>query len=157
MDGGVQSITGRVYPRSRRRPYAAAVADYVWWFLIVGLVIGGAVVAVISIDFSRRAEDVGMDELEAESTLIASQLRDAGRSIDAAIVAEVLRADRQYRRLPPPDRLVPADAAEHPAEGPAEGAANAAAPASAGRDADQESDEVGDGRRRSADEDLTPA
>jgi hypothetical protein len=119
------------------------VADYVWWFLIVGLVIGGAVVAVIAIDFSRRAEDVAADELDAEATLIASQLREDGRAIDAATVAEVLRADRQYRRLPPPDRLEASDAS--PDE------------ASADRDADDEADEVRDRGGRGADEDLTPA
>lgn len=118
------------------------MTDYVWWFLIVGLVIGGAVVAVISIDFSRRAEDVAADELEAEATLIAGQLRADGSTIDAATVAEVLRADRQYRRLPPPDRLEPVG--PEPA-------------ASADGHADDEPDDVRDRRSGRADEDLTSA
>jgi hypothetical protein len=127
------------------------VADYVWWFLLVGLVIGGAVVAVIAMDFSRRAEDVAGDELEAEATMIAGQLRGDGRSIDAATVAEVLRADRQYRRLPPPDRLVAPDEATAATE------ATEAAASAADGDADDEPDDVGHRGRGGADEDLTPA
>ncbi|HEY2888200.1 MAG TPA: hypothetical protein VGJ17_06260, partial [Candidatus Limnocylindrales bacterium] len=107
------------------------------------LVIGGAVVAVISMDFSRRAEDVAADELEAEATMVAGQLRGEGRSIDAATVAEVLLADRHYRRLPPPDHL---EAADPLAPGSA-----------ADADADDEADDVGDRRRGGTDEDLTPA
>jgi len=127
------------------------VADYVWWFLIVGLVIGGAVVAVIAMDFSRRAEDVGADELEAEATFIAGQLREDGRAIDAATVAEVLRADRVYRRLPPPDRLEATDDADD------DDAAASGDASGADRDADDETDGVRDRRGRRADEDLTTA
>ena len=120
------------------------MADYVWWFLIVGLVIGGAVVAVISIDFSRRAEDVAEDELEAEATMIAGQLRADGHAVDAATVAEVLRADRHYRRLPPPDHLEAADTARAPRS-------------AADGHPDDEANHVGDRGRGGTDEDLTPA
>ena len=123
------------------------MADYVWWFLILGLVIGGAVVAVIAMDFSRRVEDIAADELDAEATLLAGQLREDGRTIDAATVAEVLRADRLYRRLPPPDRLDATDEADD-----AEPAAR-----SADRHADDQPDDVRDRGGRGADEDLTPA
>jgi hypothetical protein len=81
------------------------VGEYVWWFLIVGLVVGGALVAAISIDWSRRDEDIQGDEREAEATVLAAQLAADGRPLHRVAVAAVLAAHRDYRRLPPPDRL----------------------------------------------------
>jgi hypothetical protein len=114
------------------------MADYVWWFLLVGIVVGGAIVALLSMDFSRRGQDLESDEREAEATLIAVQLAADGRAIDRAMVELILRAHRDYRRLPPPDRIELADSA---GDG----------------DADGEPDDVGDDRRGGADEDLAPA
>jgi hypothetical protein len=79
--------------------------EYVWWFLIVGLVVGGALVAAISIDWSRRDEDIQGDEREAEATVLAAQLAAEGQPLERTAVAAVLQAHRDYRRLPPPDRL----------------------------------------------------
>lgn len=119
------------------------MADYVWWFLLLGIVLGGTIVALISIDFSRREEDLEAEEREAEATLIAAQLAPDGRGIDRATVAQVLRAHRDYRRLPPPDRFE-LDRLEPPG--------------SAGDGhADREADDVGDDRRGGSDEDLAPA
>jgi hypothetical protein len=119
------------------------VAPYVWWFLIVGLAVGGVIVAALSMDTSRRDEDIEADETEAEAGLIASQLGDEGRPIDRDTVLEVLQAHREYRRVPPPDRLV-AVAPDGSFSAP-------------DADADDEADEVRDGRSRRADEDLPPA
>lgn len=83
------------------------MADYVWWFLIVGLAVGGVLVAAISMDSARRDEDIEGEEREAEATLIAAQLSADGRPIDRAAVADVLQAHRDYRRLPPPDSFEP--------------------------------------------------
>jgi hypothetical protein len=82
------------------------VGEYVWWFLIVGLVVGGALVAAISIDWSRRDEDIQADERDAEATVVAAQLAADDQPIGRTAVAAVLKAHRDYRRLPPPDRLV---------------------------------------------------
>src|SRR5438270_7153856 len=85
------------------------MAEYVWWFLIVGLVVGGALVAAISLDTSRREEDISAQEREAEATLLAAQLSAEGQPLDRSTVAAVLRAHRDYRRLPPPDGFEPID------------------------------------------------
>jgi hypothetical protein len=114
------------------------MADYVWWFLLVGIVLGGAIVALLSMDFSRREADLEGDEREAEASLIAAQLTATGRAIDPPMVALVLRAHRDYRRLPPPDRIELADSG---GDG----------------DPDREADDVGDDRGRGPDEDLAPA
>jgi hypothetical protein len=123
------------------------MADYVWWFLLVGIVVGGAMVALLSMDFSRREQDLEADEREAEASLIAAQLAAGGRSVDRAAVALVLQAHRDYRRLPPPDRLEMTDAG-----GPGDAASSAG-----DRDPDGEPDEVRHDRGGGADEDLAPA
>jgi hypothetical protein len=148
------------------------MAEYVWWFLIVGLVAGGGLVAFFMADVARRDEDLDAAEGEAEGSLIAAQLAADGRPVDRRTVAAVLRAHRQYRRLPPPDRLTPVggpiadDAAATSAKAAEEddadddGLAGLARPRlTSARDgnADREPDEVGHGGRRRADEDLPPA
>src|SRR2546423_14788689 len=158
------------------------MAEYVWWFLIVGLVVGGALVAAISLDTSRREEDISVQEREAEATLAGAKLSAEGQPVDRSTVAAVLRAHRDYRRLPPPDGFEPIDGlidaggrieagsrteaggrieAERGVEAPDPDSLAAlvrAGPASASDgDPDGDPDEVRDGRGSRADEDLPPA
>ncbi|HEY2887895.1 MAG TPA: hypothetical protein VGJ17_04720, partial [Candidatus Limnocylindrales bacterium] len=137
------------------------MADYVWWFLIVGVVVGGVLVAAISMDNSRREEDIAGEEREAEATLLAAQLSADGLIVDREIVAEVLDAHREYRRLPPPDGFEPVaepdpEPAAKPDREPAAepdsdelalaGLVRARAESAADRHPDGKPDEVGDGR-----------
>lgn len=135
------------------------MAEYVWWFLIVGLVAGGGVVAFFMADAARRDEDLDAAESDAEASLIAAQLAGDLRGVDRRTVAAVLRAHRDYRRLPPPDRFehagsrVAADDDDDLA-----GLARPRGAASAGDgDADREADDVGHDGGRGPDEDLPPA
>ena len=83
------------------------MAEFQWWLLIVGLVAGGGLVYVASMDGRRREEDVEGLERKAEATWIADQLaaRDREPILDAGTVEAVLRVHREYLSLPPPDRL----------------------------------------------------
>jgi len=83
------------------------MAEFQWWLLIVGLVAGGGLVYVASMDGRRREEDVEGLERQAEATWIADQLaaRDREPILDAGTVETVLRVHREYLSLPPPDRL----------------------------------------------------
>jgi hypothetical protein len=134
------------------------MAEYVWWFLIVGLVLGGGLVAFFMADFTRRDADIDAVEREAEATLLVAQLAAGGRTVDRATVSAILGADHDYRRLPPPDRFQQADD-ERTDEADDDGLAGLARPRprSGDRDADREADEVRDGGRGGADEDLPPA
>jgi hypothetical protein len=84
------------------------MAEFQWWLLLVGLVAGGGLVAVVSMDARRREEDLSALERRAEATWIADQLavRDRAPAIDAAGVEAVLATHREYLGLPPPDRIV---------------------------------------------------
>ncbi len=114
------------------------MAEFQWWLLLVGLVAGGGLVAVVSMDSRRREEDLSDLERRAEATWIAEQLalRDRAPMVDAAAVEAVLATHREYLTLPPPDRLVvePLDA-----------------------DPDRVTNDVGDHRGGGADEHLAAA
>jgi len=118
------------------------MAEFQWWLLIVGLVAGGGLVAVVSMEGRRREQDVSELEQRAEAGWIAERLSTRERSLDPAVVEAVLRVHREYLALQPPDRLiVDDDEAELDLDG----------------DADGEPDDVRDDGRGSPDEDLAAA
>jgi hypothetical protein len=82
------------------------MAEFQWWLLLVGLVAGGGLVAIVSMDSRRREEDLADLELRAEATWIADRLAAREASFDARTVESVLRIHREYLSLPPPDRLL---------------------------------------------------
>lgn len=108
------------------------MADFQWWLLLVGLVAGGGLVAVMSMDGKRR--EVDLDELErtAEANWIADRMDGSAEWIDGSTVETVLRLHREYLGMPPPDAFLD--------DGP-----------------DGVPDDVGDDRGAGADEDLATA
>jgi hypothetical protein len=126
------------------------MAEFQWWLLIVGLVAGGGLVAVVSIDGRRREEDITELERQAEATWIADQLA-YREALDPATVEAVLRAHREYLSLLPPDRLI-VEGAEAP-----RAVADTPPPDDLDRDPDREPHGVRDDGSRGPDEYLTPA
>jgi hypothetical protein len=108
------------------------MADFQWWLLLVGLVAGGGLVAVLSMDGKRREQDLDDLERTAEANWIAERLTDSARELDGPTVESVLRLHRDYLGLPPPDVLLD-------------------------RAPDGIADDVGDDRGGAADEDLAAA
>ncbi len=94
--------------------------EFEWWSLIVGLVVGGTVVGLLTTTFARRDDDLEADEREAEATFIASHLTGGGTPVDRELVVRVLDAHREYLGLPAPIAIVPAEG-EPGEDGPAEG------------------------------------
>lgn len=124
------------------------MAEFQWWLLLVGLVAGGALVAVVTMDGRRREEDVVGLERRAEAAWIADRAARSGEWVDVATAEEVLRLHREYLGLPPPDRLL---VEGEPLEGEALGAE------ALDRDPDRGADRVGDDGGREPDGDLPPA
>ncbi|HYK95002.1 MAG TPA: hypothetical protein VE011_03920 [Candidatus Dormibacteraeota bacterium] len=126
------------------------MAEFQWWLLLVGLVAGGGLVAVVTMDGRRREEDLADVEREAEANWIAQRVHGLDHDIDAHTVASILRIHREYLGLPPPDRIVGdgGDARVGGAGDPAE---------LPDGDPDRGADEVGDDGSGRADQDLSPA
>lgn len=126
------------------------MAEFQWWLLIVGLVAGGGLVAVVSMDGRRREEDLADLERRAEATWIAERLASPARTLDVSTVESVLRIHREYLTLPPPDRL------EVEGDGDVElDVTEGVEPSD--RDPDRDPDDVGDDRGGGADQDLPRA
>ncbi|HET7702697.1 MAG TPA: hypothetical protein VFK35_04810 [Candidatus Limnocylindrales bacterium] len=80
-------------------------AEFNWWLLIVGLVIGAGLVWLVLADSRRRDVDVLERERESEALWIAEALADEGRPIEASSVLAVLRHHATYLAAPPPDAV----------------------------------------------------
>lgn len=99
------------------------MAEFDWWLLLVGVVVGAALTWLVLAESGRHDRDVDESETAAEAAWIAGALRADGRSLEAADAEAVLRAHRRYLGFPPPDELVdPAvldrDTAPSPPESP---------------------------------------
>ena len=129
------------------------MAEFQWWLLLVGLVAGGGLVAVVSMDSRRREQDIGELEQRAESTWIADQLAGRGGP-DAPTVEAVLRAHREYLSLQPPDRLIVEEDDDLGAFAVDRLGSTRLDVAALDGDPDREPDHVGDDGRGRPDEDL---
>lgn len=79
-------------------------AEFNWWLLIVGVVVGGGLTWLVLADLNRRDQEIGDEELKAEAAWMARSLGEA--RLDADLAERVLRAHRRYLGFPPPDALV---------------------------------------------------
>ena len=145
-------------------PYPSGLmAEFQWWLLIVGLVAGGGLVAVVSMDSRRREQDLADLERRAEAAWIAARMDRRGRPVDSRAVEEILRDHREYLELPPPDRIVVQGTDEEVADAPGvAGGWRALSPSkpepeALDGDPDGMPDEVGDDRGSGADADLAGA
>lgn len=81
-------------------------AEFNYWLLIVGLVVGAGLVWLVVADSRRREVDVAEDERDGEAQWIAGAMADAGRRVDEVDVVDVLRLHAAYLAAPPPDEPV---------------------------------------------------
>lgn len=81
-------------------------AEFNWWLLIVGVVVGALLTWLVLADSARRDHDVTERELPAEAGWLARVLADEGIEVDPAVTEAMLRAHRRYLGLPPPDAFV---------------------------------------------------
>jgi hypothetical protein len=78
-------------------------AEFNWWLLIVGLVIGAALTWLVMAESARRDADVGEEERRGEAVWIASMLSSPDRPVEPRRVEEILRLHGEYLTGPPPD------------------------------------------------------
>jgi len=78
-------------------------SEFNWWLLILGAVIGAALVWIVLADSRRRETDLAEGERESEARWIGEAMRDAGRRISDADALDVLRLHEAYLAAPEPD------------------------------------------------------
>ncbi len=86
-------------------------AEFNWWLLLVGLVIGAGLAWLVLANLDDRDAGPEETELELEADWIAARFAEQDRDVDAAEIAETLELDRLYRRGAPhlaPSRVRPA-------------------------------------------------
>jgi hypothetical protein len=84
-------------------------AEFNWWLLIVGLVVGAGLVWFVVADQRRREVDVDAEERAREAHWLSASLADEGRDLSPEMAERVLDLHRAYLEAPPPDELPPPD------------------------------------------------
>jgi hypothetical protein len=78
-------------------------AEFNWWLLIVGLVVGAGLVWVVVMDSRRREVDIDDAERPREALWLSTMLRDEGHDVSPATAERLLQLHRTYLEAPPPD------------------------------------------------------
>ncbi len=100
-------------PSGRPSLYFAAVnAEFNWWLLIVGLVVGAGLVWFVLMDSRRRDVDIDERERPREALWLSRMLADEGHQVSREAAERLLLLHRSYLEAPPPDDPPPAEAAE---------------------------------------------
>lgn len=81
-------------------------AEFNWWLLIVGLVVGAALTWLVMSESVRRDIDVTEVEQRGEARWISALVSGAGRPIAPERIEEILRLHREYLAAPPPDEPI---------------------------------------------------
>ena len=89
--------------------FAAVNAEFNWWLLIVGLVVGAGLVWFVVLDSRRREVDIDDAERPREAAWLSAVLADEGYDVPAEAADRLLELHRRYLGAPPPDDVAPAD------------------------------------------------
>ena len=87
--------------------------QYAWWFLAVGLCVGGALVWLVRGQMAREEDDVAESERVPEAQWISRTIERAGGIAPADLVVQVLALHRSYLRDADPfEPSLPAEGTE---------------------------------------------
>jgi hypothetical protein len=78
-------------------------AEFNWWLLIVGLVVGAGLVWFVVADSRRRDADIEADERPREALWLSAVLGREGRPVSPETVDRLLELHGVYLESPPPD------------------------------------------------------
>jgi hypothetical protein len=116
------AATARAAGEGRRRPslyFAAVNAEFNWWLLIVGLVVGAGLAWFVLMDTRRRDVDIDERERPREALWLSRMLGDEGHRVSPEAAERLLLLHRSYLEAPPPDDPVPAAPPAAPPSSPA--------------------------------------
>jgi hypothetical protein len=100
-------------------------AEFNWWLLIVGLVVGAGLVWLVILESRRREADIDDAERAREALWLSAVLADEGQVVSPEAAGRLLELHRRYLEAPPPDPVdavapTPPDAAVDTEPGPAD-------------------------------------
>jgi hypothetical protein len=78
-------------------------AEFNWWMLMVGLVVGAGLVWFVVADQRRREVDIDAEERAREALWLSASLADEGQDVSPVLVERLLALHRTYLEAPPPD------------------------------------------------------
>jgi hypothetical protein len=78
-------------------------AEFNWWLLIVGLVVGAGLVWLVVLDSRRREVDIDEAEGAREAAWLSAVLAEEGHEVSPVTAARLLELHRRYLEAPPPD------------------------------------------------------
>jgi hypothetical protein len=78
-------------------------AEFNWWLLIVGLVVGAGLAWLVLGDARRREEDIEEAELADEAVWLEGAMTEAGTPMDLVTAEQMLQLHRRYLGLPRPE------------------------------------------------------
>ena len=81
-------------------------AEFNWWLLLLGLVVGGGLTWLVLADTRRREQDLEDDELTTEAVWLEARLAEEGRPMSAGTLEHVVRLHRAYLSIEPPDEVL---------------------------------------------------
>ncbi len=87
-------------------------AEFNWWLLIVGLVVGAGLVWFVVLDSRRREVDIDDAERLREAAWLSAVLADEGYDVPAEAAERLLVLHHRYLAAPPPDDAPPDDPAD---------------------------------------------
>ena len=82
-------------------------AEFNWWLLIVGLVVGAGLVWFVLMDTRRREADVTAEERAREALWLSAALAEDGFVVPHEAAERALSLHQDYLAAPPPDDPVP--------------------------------------------------
>jgi hypothetical protein len=80
-------------------------AEFNWWLLMVGLVVGAGLVWFVVADQRRREVDIDAEERAREALWLSASLADEGREVSPELAERVLALHRAYLEAPPPNEI----------------------------------------------------
>ncbi len=89
-------------------------AEFNWWLLIVGLVVGAGLVWFVVVDSRRRDEEIDARERPREALWLSAALADEGWDVSPHVTERMLLLHRAYLEAPPPDPDVDPDIDDDP-------------------------------------------
>jgi hypothetical protein len=93
-------------------------AEFNWWILMVGLVVGAGLVWFVVADQRRRDVDIDAEERAREALWLSTTLADEGARISPEVAERMLELHRAYLDAPPPDEADETGASGRPGPPP---------------------------------------